>query len=139
MPNMGCMVGTAYQAMVAGMAKRLRAAGMKLTVPEYMVLRALYSEEGIQQCELAAILGKDQSAICRGVIMMEKKGLLRTEQISHKCRKVFLTSESEALRPKIMAVAEEAHTDLLSILGPEESEALLSALTKIIRNNNQSI
>lgn len=133
-PNFGCLVGTAYQTLLGELADALKKSGVAISTSEYMILRALYNKDGIQQFELAAILGKDQSAICRSVASMEKKGLIRTEAISYKCRRVFLSLKGINLRESVMQVAHVRQQSLESILSSDEIKSLESSLLKIINH-----
>lgn len=137
MPNMGCLVGSAYQKMVAQLVEELMKAGLSISVSEYLVLRALYTRDGMQQCEIGNLIGKDKSAICRTVSAMSKRGLVRTEPISHKCLRVWLTEESKSIKPKIMAVAENRQKALAELCSQEELEVFNIVLHKIINQKNK--
>ncbi len=132
-PNMGCMLGTAYQVLVARLAAKLEKEHCDITVPEYMVLRALYSRDGMQQCEIGEMVGKDKGAVCRTVKSLETKGLVTTEQVSHKCLKVYISEKGRAVEPKIIGIAEEREKSLSEILTPEELSSFRAILTKIIK------
>ncbi|MDE5789698.1 MAG: MarR family transcriptional regulator [Muribaculaceae bacterium] len=131
-PAVGCMLGKAYQILLSQLAKALSGAGLDITTTEYLVLRALYSEEGIQQCEIATLTGKDKASICRCVCGLEKKGLVRTEAVSHKCLRVFLTEKAREIEPRVMNVAKVRHNALLSQLSTTEVEIFTKVLEKII-------
>ncbi len=132
MPNTGCMLGTAYQTLLSRLSETLSAYGLDLTPPEYMVLRALYTSDGMQQCDLAAMIGKDKGAVCRSVAAMVKKGLLRTEAVSHKCLRVYIAPKGREIEPKIMAVARARQEALASLLTPAELSTFDTVLKKII-------
>ncbi|MDE6691970.1 MAG: hypothetical protein K2K05_01155, partial [Muribaculaceae bacterium] len=55
-PALGCKVGRAYQMMQNQLAQALKDAGLDLTTSEYLVMRAVFSNPGAQQCEIADIL-----------------------------------------------------------------------------------
>lgn len=132
MPNVGCMVGTAYQVMVAQLDRKLADEGLDLSVPEYTILRALYTRDGMQQCEIGMMLGKDKGAISRCVASMARRKLVATEPVSHKCLKVYLTDESRRLKPRILEIARQRQQALESMLTPDEINGFVSALKKII-------
>lgn len=132
MPNVGCMVGTAYQVMVAQLDRKLADEGLELSVPEYMILRALYTRDGMQQCEIGTMLGKNKGAISRCVATMVRKNLVATEPVSHKCLRVYLTAESRRLKPRILEIARQRQQALESMLSPDEINGFVSALKKII-------
>lgn len=132
MPNEGCLLGSAYQTLVAQLQVALADAGLDLTVPEYLILRALYSCDGMQQCEIAEVLDKDKAAVCRCVKSMLSKGLVRAEPVSHKCLRIFIDTKGREIRPTVMAVAAERQKALESILTPDELSTFVGALRKII-------
>lgn len=134
MPNMGCLVGTAYQMLLSQLNEALLEAAIPVTTAEYMILRALYTKEGLQQCDLAEMVGKDQSAVCRTVSTMEKKDLVRTEIISHKCRRVYLSEAGKDLEPEILRVAQERQEAISYLFTDEELAAFEKTLRKIINN-----
>lgn len=133
-PNVGCLLGMAFQTLYSQLADALATEGLDITVPEYMILRLLYCKEGQQQCELASSLGKDKGAISRCVKVMESKGLVRTECVSRKCLRVFLTDHGHRIRADVMRVAEMRHKELATILNPKEMETLVILLKNIINN-----
>ena len=136
MPNVGCMVGTAYQVLVARLGEILDKSGLGISVPEYMVLRALYTKDGMQQCEIGEMIGKDKAAICRTVKAMGKKGLVRTEPVSHKCLKVYIADKGSAIKPEIFKIADWRHQALVRLVTTDELAIFEKVLKKIIQTNN---
>lgn len=136
MPNLGCLLGAAYQVQVSRLSEILTASGLEITVPEYMVLRALFTRDGMQQCEIGEMIGKDKAAICRTVKAMEKKNLVRTEPVSRKCLKVHLTDRGRQMKPVIGKIAEDRQATLEKVLSPNEVTALETALKKILYQTN---
>lgn len=134
MPNMGCMLGTAYQTLVIQLDSILREELKEVTVPEYLILRTLYFKDGIQQCEIGEILGKDKGQICRTVKIMTQKGLAKTEAVSHKCVKVYLTPKAEAMKAKVMDIAASRHRSLENLLGADAISIFSDCLKKIIES-----
>lgn len=129
---LGCKVGRAYQIMLSQLAAALKEAGLEITTSEYLVLRAIYSKEGLQQCEVAELVGKDKAAVCRCVAGLERKGLLNLEPISHKCLKIYLTEKSRELEPKILEVAAQRHQALIDLTTPEDLDIFSHILDNII-------
>lgn len=131
-PALGCKLGRAYQILLRELASALRKAHLDITTSEYLVLRALYRNEGMQQCEIADMVGKDKAAVCRCVAGLVKKGLLTTEAVSYKCLRVYLTDKAREIEPKVMAVAEIRHKALADLTTPENLEIFTQLLDKII-------
>lgn len=134
-PNAGCMLGTAYHVLVGKLGNALVEAGVNVTVPEYLILRSLYSRDGLQICELSDVVGKDKGAVSRCVKGLVGKGLVNTEQISHKCIKVFVSEKGRNIESEILNIAQEQHDMLTSLLTPDEMKIFFSALRKIIGNS----
>ncbi|MDE7460933.1 MAG: MarR family transcriptional regulator [Paramuribaculum sp.] len=134
MPNLGCMIGTVYQMMLIRLSQILNQKGLDVTTGEYLVLRALYASDGMQQCEIATLIGKDKSAVCRTVTNMVMKGLVRTESVSHKCLKVYVAPKGREIEPLIMEAARERHKALTDLLTPEELKVFSTTLEKLIKN-----
>lgn len=134
-PNLGCMLGTAYQTLLSELTDSLDRKGLDITTSEYLVMRALYSNDGLQQCEIAALLGKDKGAISRCVKNLENKNLVTTEVVSHKCLRVYVSEKGRLIQPSVMAVADERHKALTSMLTHHEMETFVSVLKRIINNH----
>ena len=132
-PALGCMLGTANQVLLKELERALKDARLNLTSSEYLVLRALYSRDGIQQCEIAEMVGRDKAGICRCVTGLVKKGLVKVEPISYKCVRVYLTKTALSIQPQVMQVAESRHKELIELLSPSELEAFTKVLSIIIK------
>lgn len=130
MPNMGCLIGTAYQVLLGQLTTALKQAGLKISAPEYLVLRALYATDGMQQCEIGDLIGKDKSAICRTVAAMAKRGLVRTEPVSYKCLRVYLTDSSKEMRATIMDIACQRQEALERLCSDKE----LTVFNRVLHN-----
>lgn len=133
-PALGCKVGRAYQMMLSQLATALKEADLDITTSEYLVMRAIYSTPGAQQCEIADMVGKDKAAVCRCVAGLEKKGLLTTESVSHKCLKVYPSDQAKELESRIMEVAAKRHQALAELNTPAELEIFTRILDKIINS-----
>lgn len=132
-PAVGCLLGTAYQTLISQLGTDLKDAGLDITAGEYLVLRALYTEDGIQQCQIADMVGKDKAAICRCVAGLEKKEMVITESVSHKCLRVYLSDKAREIEPAIMDIAQKRHDALAANATPEELEIFIRILEKIVR------
>lgn len=133
MPNVGCMIGTAYQVLLSRLSTALINAGLDVTASEYMVLRVLYDEEGLQQCDIAEIIGRDKAGVSRCVAAMERKGLVRTEAVSHKCLRIYLSDKGRAIEAAVMGVANERQLALESIVEGSDMETFVKVLRTIIQ------
>lgn len=137
MPNVGCMLGMAYQILASSLAVALKEAGLDVTVPEYLILRALYTKDDLQQCEIADMVGKDKGAVSRSVAVMAHKELVRTEPVSYKCTRVRLTPRGRDIEKKIMEVAKIRHDALSTLITADEMESFVKVLKIIISIQNK--
>lgn len=135
-PCVGCLIGSAFQKLTTQLEAALKAAGLEITSAEYMILRALYSQDGLQQCEIAGMVGKDKASICRSVTALSGKGLVRSEQLSHKCRRVWLTEAGRGIESRIMTIAGERHKALSAIASESDLEALVRVLVSIMNDKH---
>ena len=132
MPYVGCMMGSAFQRLTLQLEAALKREGLGITSAEYMILRALYSRDGLQQCEIVDLVGKDKSSICRSVSALAKKDLVITEPVSYKCIRVWLTDKAREIQPKVMQIAEERHKALLKLAHQKDIEAFVRVLKAIM-------
>ena len=133
-PALVCKVGRAYQILLGQLADALRKSGLDITTTEYLVLRAVYSDEGLQQCEIADMVGKDKAAVCRCVSALIKKGLLSAVSVSHKCLKIYRTDKSREREQQILSVAKAKHQWLVERISPDELTIFSQILDKIINS-----
>lgn len=133
MPNLGCLVGAAYQRMVSDLEKELRKHQLRISASEYLVLRVLYGNDGSQQCDIAAALNKDKAAISRTVETLMRKGLVSIELQSHKCRLVWLTEQAMELKDICLAVAHTRDEALQKLVSPQELEIFRKVLLQITK------
>ena len=135
MPNVGCLLGTANQVLLTSLSESLNDAHLDITSSEYLVLRALYDHDGMQQCEIASLLGRDQAAVCRCVKQMAAKQLIYTRTVSRKCLRVFVAEKGRRIESAVKAVGQLKHKQLSEMLTSGELEMLVKILNKIIMND----
>ena len=131
-PYLGCLVGAAYQKLTSELEIALKRECLSITAGEYMILRALYSHDQLQQCEICEMVGKDKASICRSVSALKKKGLVKKETVSHKCIRVSTTDKAKEIKPQIMKVASERHKALLSLASEKDIYTFAKILKSII-------
>lgn len=132
MPYVGCLMGSAFQRLTIQLETVLKRDGLNITAAEYMILRALYSHDGLQQCEIVEMVGKDKSSICRSVAALAKKGYVNTESVSYKCIRVWLTDKARKAEPLIMQIAAKRHKALKDLASSKDIEAFVRVLKAIV-------
>ena len=132
-PNIGCLLGIAYQTETARLNSALSEADIDITAAEYLILRTLYSYGPIQQCEISKTLGKDKASINRSIHSLVKKGLISADTISYKCSIISLTPEGTSLKSKLIKIGERAHNRLSARISKQQMETLREILELIIK------
>ena len=133
MPNIGGLLGTAYNCEEMRLRTALQKDGVGITPAEYLILRILFAHKSIQQCEISRILGKDKASVSRSVQSLVRKGLAAAEQVSYRCSLVSLTYKGESLKPKIFGIAASLHEALSERISKQQLEILREILEKIIK------
>lgn len=131
-PNVGCLLGIAYQTEIGRLNNALAEAEIDITAAEYLILRALYSNGAMQQCEIAQMLRKDKASISRSIQSLVRKGLVDADAVSYKCCMASLTDKGEALRPRLLSIAERLHNELSRKITPQQMKVLHEILETII-------
>ncbi|MDE6560165.1 MAG: MarR family winged helix-turn-helix transcriptional regulator [Muribaculaceae bacterium] len=132
MPYVGCLMGSAFQRLTIQLETTLKREGLEITAAEYMILRALYSRDGLQQCEIVDMVGKDKSSICRSVSALAKKNLVVTEPVSYNVIRVGLTAKAREEQPKVKQITKERHEALLKLASQKDIEAFVRVLKAIM-------
>ncbi len=133
LPNIGCLLGIAYQAELARLTDALVTANLDITAAEYLILRVLYNNENIQQCEISRILNKDKASICKTIRSLTKKGYVEATPVSYKCIMVSLTKKGVTLKPVLMDIANHLHKELSDKITLEQMQNLRKILETIIK------
>lgn len=132
-PNVGCLLGIAYQTEVARLTQALAEANLDVTAAEYLILRVLFNHDKIQQCDIGKILVKDKASISRGVQSLAKKGYVDATPVSYKCSIISLTEEGYSLKQPLLEVADKLHQTLSSKITHEQMQKLREILELIIK------
>ncbi len=132
-PNLGCLLGMAYQSELSRLSKVLTDEGLGISSAEYLIMRVLISGGKMQQCEITRVLNKDRASISRSIKSLETKGLVDVQQTSYKCCNVSLSEAGMKMVPQILKVAEQRQQKLSDRISPEEINKLREILTKIIQ------
>lgn len=135
-PTVGCKMGLAYKILLTQLEDALRKANLNINPNEYLILRALYNNNGAQQCEISELIGKDKSIVSRCIEGLVDKNLVKTEDISHKCRKVYYTAAADEIKPRIMSVANERHKALTDLTNPDDLKIFINVLHNIIKSKS---
>lgn len=132
LPNLGCLLGSAYHAEEARLAAALAKAEINISPAEYVILRILFAHGEMQQCEISRIICKDKASVSRNVKSLVSKELATARQISYKCSMVSLTDKGESLETRLLDIAETLQNGLSERISAQQMDNLREILEKII-------
>ncbi len=106
-----------------------------LTLPQWVILGALWQQGEVSVTELAAYTGNAGPATSRILDRMEQKGLLgrRQDPKDRRSARVFLLPGGEALR-HLQSFYQDINDTLLTGLSAQEAEQLFTLLDKVTQN-----
>jgi len=111
-----------------------------LSLPQWVILSALWREDGMLVSELAVYSGNNLPAASRVVDRMEKTGLVKRQNDMHDRRsvRIFLTNKSKKLS-LLVNFYQEVNTKLMKGFTKKEEELLFRMLERIIENANTEL
>lgn len=116
--------------------KRLTAAGLKITVDQWLTLSSIRESPGISQKELAARIFKDEASVTRIIALLEKAGYLsRIPHAPDRRRSKFtITRQGTALLRKARVVVSSYRSDALKGLPGSKLRTASAVLESISAN-----
>lgn len=114
-------------------------ADRELTQFQWAVLSGIYEVPGIDQRRLSDALGIVPENISQIVDELEPKGLVerRMSGTDRRTRQLFLTEKGMAFRRRILPDTRAANDRILRPLKPNEREAFLKMLIRVIEGNKK--
>jgi DNA-binding MarR family transcriptional regulator len=110
-----------------------------LTPLQYGVLAYVWGEPDVDQIGLAARVGVDRTNAGLLVDQLEAKGLVvrRVSDTDRRVRQLRLTERGDALHKRIAPVVRRRQDELLASLTPQERDAFMQMLVRVIDANEQ--
>lgn len=133
LPALGRLLNRASRAI--NLVAESRLAAHDLTLPQWVVLTALWRADGLMVTHLADYCANGQPALSRILDRMESKGLVRRQASSQDRRsvRVYLTSEAKELAPLIECY-KEFHEIMMKGLDTDQRAMLFQLLEQLIAN-----
>mgnify|MGYP003585769417 CR=1 FL=1 len=116
--------------------KRLRDNGFRITIDQWLVIKAILENPDIQQQELAEIVFKDNASVTRIIALLVKSGYLDRDLNPNDRRKTVLSVTKSGLEvmEKVQSLVLENRAVALHGINQDELEILNKTL-KIITQN----
>lgn len=114
-------------------AFKMKVEGHGVTVAEWVVLRALFEQDGVKPSDLATKLGLTRGAISKLVDRLAAKDLVlvRSDVRDGRAQLVTLKALGRRLVPTLAALADKNDAEAFGHLDPSERANLLASLKRI--------
>jgi MarR family transcriptional regulator, organic hydroperoxide resistance regulator len=119
-----------------GLRRAFRLEGVDVTPEQWTVLNSLWETDGVHQGLLAEKTAKDRHNIARILNLLKKGGLVRREPDGNdkRWRRVYLTNDGWALKPKLVRVSMHFLEEALAGLTQEDLDVMRQILERIADN-----
>ncbi len=128
------LIRTAFRGSSAALQRRLKEHGV--AYGHWTFLRILWQTDGLTQRQLSVQAGVTEASTVTALQAMEKLGYITRQKLpdNRKQVRVFLSAKGAALRPLIVACAEEVNQLVLSGIAEEDLAITRRTLLAVIDN-----
>lgn len=120
--------------------RNISAAGLDITLDQWLILKTVKQESESTQQQIAARVFKDVASVTRIVELLVSKGYLERVFLAadRRRQRLVVTKSGEEMLEKVQPVSLGNRKAALAGIGSESIENLESILQSIIKNVNQS-
>lgn len=110
-----------------------RQRGYPLTYEQFMILYALWIEDGVKQKTIALLMGKETVSVTKLLDVLETKGfVIRVSgNDDRRIKKVYLREAGRSLQKQLLPVFEETYRKVFGSLTEGEEQKIQESLQKI--------
>ena len=116
--------------------KKLKENGYKITIDQWLIIKAILENPGVSQQELGEKVFKDNASVTRIIELLAKSGYLQREVNQDDRRKSNLnvTEAGKSIIEKVQSLVLENRKTALAGISLEDLEIMNRTLKKIIEN-----
>lgn len=116
--------------------KKLKENGYKITIDQWLIIKAILENPGVSQQELGEKVFKDNASVTRIIELLAKSGYLQREENQDDRRKSNLnvTEAGKSIIEKVQSLVLENRKTALAGISLEDLEIMNRTLKKIIEN-----
>ena len=116
--------------------KKLRENGFKITIDQWLTMKAILENPTISQQEIAKNVFKDNASVTRIIEILVKSGYLERNNHPDDRRKsnLVVTEEGKSIISKVQDLVLENRKNALDTISTDELETMNMALKKMITN-----
>lgn len=134
-PTLGYYIDRALCVMIKCLNKELKEYKLGFQHSDFAILKVLNEIDGISQSEIARILGKDRSGICRSLTSLEKEGYIYKCAITGCKNEVFLSEKGKQIIPLLNEIANKVTEKAFFGFTPKKRNEMMQNLTLIYQNS----
>jgi len=129
-----------HMARLFAVALNREIAPLGLAPAQFMTLLELWPEEGLTQRDLIRRLDVEQATMANTLSRMERDGLIvrKPHAEDRRAQSVWLTDKARALEAPAKAAASGVNETALATLSPEERDAFVEMMGRVIANLHRS-
>ncbi len=106
---------------------------LELTLPQCKVLAHLQRNEGISQARLAELTETDPMTLVRTLDRMQQDHWIerRPDPTDRRAHQLYLREEAKPVLARMWKIADQARSEVISVLNTQEGEQLLELLGRL--------
>lgn len=134
--HFGTVIDRTYRIIKLNFLQAFKELGVDITTEQWVIIDALYQENGLSQTALASLSFKNAPTVSRIIDLLCKKGLTERHRFENDRRryKIFLTQKGkntyEKVLPKVIALREQGWQHL----SEEDYDNFLRIIQQVYRN-----
>lgn len=133
--TLGYYIDRALCAMIKRLNKELKAQNLNFQHSDFAILMVLSQKDGLNQSELAGILGKEKSGIGRSLLSLEKDGYIARKAVNGCTNEVVLTEKGIEIMPLLNSIAHKVTDIAFAGLSESKRKEMLKNLTIVYKNS----
>lgn len=118
------------------MTRAFKTNGIPVTIEQFSVLAVLFYQNGINQKELGALLGRDKTTMTRIISNMVKHKLIRriSDKRDGRGKLIYLTGKGEAIQKKAVGVSGKLYQKAVRNIHEKDLAQGMTLVAKMIKN-----
>lgn len=123
--------------MIKRLNKELKSAKLHLQHSDFLILKVLNVKDGLNQSDLAKLLGKERSAISKSLNALEKEGYIVRQAVNGCTNEVCLSQKGKDVIPLINSISDRVNGMALEGFSEARKKEMMENLTLIFKNISQ--
>jgi DNA-binding MarR family transcriptional regulator len=133
----GHLIRRLHQQSTQLFAQRTQEAGFEVTAVQFAALDAIRAHPGVDQSQVAELIGYDRATIGGVIDRLEKKGwVIRVvSPTDRRARQLSLSPEGDRVRAQLVPIVRKLQKDILHPLSSQEQNDFIALTQRALRLN----